>query len=630
MSLLFKESQQPIRTLSDIEAMEQTPLSERMWSMDVNAWLDKGMKAFPNKNAITFVPSGNPDQQQVVLTYQELHSKSCQVANLFHSLGVTSKDAVLYLLPTTPDHYVVMLAGLATGIACCINWMLKPAQLIELIKSSKAQVIVAMGPTPGFDIWEKIESIRSDIPSSVHVLSLKALAETNKTNNDLYEMAKSYSNTQLDFKREVQPDDVAAYIHSGGTTGSPKLVQLTHRGFSYKCWANSIVMGHTPDDVIFSDYPMFHIAGFFGRGVLALSGGMSIVIPSAIGARDKNFMANYWKFIDRFKITILSGVPTTLSVLSKNPPTTENISSLRPYMCTGSTSLPVEVAKTIERITGVRVLLTYGATEYTQNIAQGPRDGDPKYGSAGLRLPYSQFKTVITDAEGVIQRECKIDEIGTVFILGPSVTTGYVDPIYNDGIFSKDGWFNSGDLGRIDSDGYLWLTGRAKDVIIRGGHNIDPSIIEETLRTHPDVVLVAAVSKPDAHSGELPVAYVQLTTASKATSAQLVDFAKEHITEQAAAPKDVYILETMPLTDVGKPHKTQLRLDSSKRAFTDLMQQTLPANTSIEVTVQQHPTHGAMVSYKLRAVASKDQSDLENAIKTAMKAFASQFEIIWN
>ena len=161
MSLLFKESQQPIRTLSDIEAMEQTPLSERMWSMDVNAWLDKGIKAFPNKNAITFVPSGNPDQQQVVLTYQELHSKSCQVANLFHSLGVTSKDAVLYLLPTTPDHYVVMLAGLATGIACCINWMLKPAQLIELIKSSKAQVIVAMGPTPGFDIWEKIESIRN-------------------------------------------------------------------------------------------------------------------------------------------------------------------------------------------------------------------------------------------------------------------------------------------------------------------------------------------------------------------------------------------------------------------------------------------------------------------------------------
>jgi fatty-acyl-CoA synthase len=292
--------------------------------------------------------------------------------------------------------------------------------------------------------------------------------------------------------------------------------------------------------------------------------------------------------------------------------------------------LPVEVAKTIERITGVRVLLTYGATEYTQNIAQGPRDGDPKYGSAGLRLPYSQFKTAITDAEGVIQRECMIDEIGTVFIQGPSVTPGYVDPIYNDGIFSKDGWFNSGDLGRIDADGYLWLTGRAKDVIIRGGHNIDPSIIEETLRTHPDVVLVAAVSKPDAHSGELPVAYVQLTPRSKATSAQLVDFAKEHITEQAAAPKDVYILETMPLTDVGKPHKTQLRLDSAKRAFTDLMKQTLPADTSIEVTVQQHATHGVMVSYKLKAVASKDQSDLENTIKTAMKAYASHFEIIWN
>ena len=98
---------------------------------------------------------------------------------------------------------------------------------------------------------------------------------------------------------------------------------------------------------------------------------------------------------------------------------------------------------------------------------------------------------------------------------GPSVTPGYLEPKYNEGVFTREGWFNSGDLGRFDADGYLWLTGRVKDVIIRGGHNIDPSVIEETLLKHPDVLLAAAVSKPDAYAGELPVAYIQLVSGAR-------------------------------------------------------------------------------------------------------------------
>ena len=311
-------------------------------------------------------------------------------------------------------------------------------------------------------------------------------------------------------------DDIAAYVHSGGTTGSPKLVKLTHRGFAYKCWANAVVMAHTADDVIFSDYPMFHIAGIFGRGYFAIAHGMSIVIPSPLGARDKRFIENYWKFVDRFGITIFSGVPTTLAQLAKSGPQGETLATLRDYACTGSTAFPAEVARQIESLIGVRVLLTYGATEYTQNVTQAPRDGDPKFGSPGIRLPYTQVKTVELDGDG-IKRECGVDEIGVVVVKGPSVTPGYLDPKYNEGVFTRDGWFNSGDLGRFDADGYLWLTGRVKDVIIRGGHNIDPSVIEETLLKHSEVMLAAAVSKPDAYAGELPIAYVQLVPGARAT-----------------------------------------------------------------------------------------------------------------
>ena len=255
---------------------------------------------------------------------------------------------------------------------------------------------------------------------------------------------------------------------------------------------------------------MFHIAGFFGRGLMAIADGMSIVIPTPLGARDKRFIENYWKFVETFGITMFSGVPTTLAQLSKTPPKGENIKSLRPYAVTGSTAFPAEIARQLERQIGVRVFGSYGATEYTQNVAQPPRDGEAKYGSAGIRLPYSQIKIVELDDNDNIARECGPDEIGLVVVKGPSITPGYVDDKYNAGIFIGDGWFNSGDLGRIDPDGYLWLTGRAKDVIIRGGHNIDPLVIEETLLKNGDVLLAAAVSKPDAYAGELPIAYVEL------------------------------------------------------------------------------------------------------------------------
>src|SRR5262249_31938791 len=191
---------------------------------------------------------------------------------------------------------------------------------------------------------------------------------------------------------------------------------------------------------------------------------------------------------------------------------------------TGSTAFPAQLARQIESLLGVRMLLTYGATEYTQNVTQAPRDGDPKYGSPGIRLPYTQVKTVELGGD-VIKRDCVIDEIGVVVVKGPSVTPGYLDPEHDEGAFTRDGWFNSGDLGRFDADGYLWLTGRRKDVIIRGGHNIDPSVVEETLLEHGDVMLAAAVSKPHAHARELPIAYVELLPGAHVSPEALRDFA---------------------------------------------------------------------------------------------------------
>lgn len=629
MNVRLPESLAPIRSLRDIEELERVPLEQRIRSWDLNDWIRRGCAFDPDKIALRFVESGDPEGECVSVGYRELQYRFTQAANLFHSLGIGPRDAVLYLLPTTPQHYAVMLGALAAGIACCVNWMLKPTQLLELVRSSKARVVVALGPTPGFGIWENIAAIRDELPASVRVLSVRGHAGAERCGDDFEDLAKKHPGERLVFDREAAPDDIAAYVHSGGTTASPKLVKLTHRGFCYKCWANSIVMAHTPDDVIFADYPMFHITGFFGRGVMAIAGAMTIVIASPLGARDKRFMSNYWKFVEKFRISVLSGVPTTLSVLAKNPPRGEDLSSLRPIMSTGSTSLPAEVAREITRLTGVRVLLTYGATEYTQNVAQGPRDGDPRFGSAGLRLPYARIRTVKLGADGTVERECAVDEIGAVLVGGPSVTPGYVDPAYDDGAFIAGGWFNSGDRGRIDADGHLWITGRAKDVIIRGGHNIDPSSIEEALRMHRDVVLVAAVGQPDSHAGELPVVYVQLVEDAAVSASELVAFARERVAEQAAAPKEVYILGAMPLTDAGKPDKVRLRLDAQRRAYAGALTAALGPVPVISVEVGPDAATGTLVTLSLSAPAPAARGAIELRIREVMKAYATHYVVRW-
>src|SRR5262249_55090025 len=271
----------------------------------------------------------------------------------------------------------------------------------------------------------------------------------------------------------------------------------------------------------------------------------------------------------------------------------------------------------IESLIGVRVLLTYGATEYTQNVTQAPRDGDPKYGSPGIRLPYTQGKTGELDGD-VIVRECGTDEIGVVVVNGPRITPGQLEPKYNEGVFTRDGWFNSGDLGRFDVDGYLWLTGRAKDVIIRGGHNIDPSVIEETLLKHREVLLAAAVSKPDAYAGELPIAYVQLVAGARASAGEIREFALAHIPEPAGGPKDIFIVERMPLTDVQKPAKVELRRDAARRAFREVLADVADGKLTVEMAADPVKGHVAVIS---AADAAGTRGDVEAKIDERMKAF---------
>ena len=224
--------------------------------------------------------------------------------------------------------------------------------------------------------------------------------------------------------------------------------------------------------------------------------------------------------------------------------------------------MPVELFKRFEAATGIRILEAYGLTESACVASMNPIDGERRVGSIGQALPWQKVKAVILDESGRYVRDAATDEAGVIALAGPNIFEGYNSDAHNAGAWIDCGdgerWFNTGDLGRQDGEGYFWLTGRKKQLIIRGGHNIDPATIEEPLHRHPDVALAAAVGRPDAYAGEVPIAYVQLREGASIGEDELLAFATRSIGERAAVPKAVHIVAQIPVTAVGKIFKPAL------------------------------------------------------------------------
>ncbi|MEO0914905.1 MAG: AMP-binding protein, partial [Pseudomonadota bacterium] len=234
----------------------------------------------------------------------------------------------------------------------------------------------------------------------------------------------------------------------------------------------------------------------------------------------------------------------------------------------------LELFRKFEQATGVKILEGYGMTEATCLVSINPPHGERKVGSVGIPFPHTEVRILMCDGAGNVTQECGVDEIGEICVSNPGVMVGctYTEEDKNKGLYADGTYLRTGDLGRIDGDGYLWITGRAKDLIIRGGHNIDPAMIEEALAAHPDVAFVGAIGQPDAHSGEVPAAYVELTADGSASVEELIEYAETHIGERAAHPKFLKVLDELPKTAVGKVFKPDLRKEAINRIYSSALE----------------------------------------------------------
>jgi fatty-acyl-CoA synthase len=622
----------PLRSIADVEAIEQTPLDERLTVVDFSQRISLALAARkPEDTAIFFVPDGDVDHAPEQVSFGDLRQNIDRVAALLRANGIERTDVVAILLPAIPQIYWAILGSIATAVAFPLNWMLEPPALLHLLKQANAKAVIALGPTPGFRIWESLMSIADALPMNTPIWSVVGPQGVRLPATDLDAQIAGQRNCES-YQSKVKGDDIAAYVHSGGTTGMPKIVKLSHRNMSYRHWTLQLASNLFLGEVILHDTPMFHVGGLIGRCLPPLASGASVLIPSVMGARDKRYISNYWKFVEKYRVTRLSGVPTTLAVLAKSPPEQTDLSSLASCFITGSTALPASVRQEFERVSGVRVLNSYGMTENTASIAIDPRDGPRKDGSSGIRLPYTQIRVVALNDQSGAVRLCDADEVGMLQIKGPGNAQGYVDASHAAGSRTEDGWLITGDLGRVDADGYVFVTGRAKDVIIRGGHNIDPALIEEPLLQRPDVLHAAAVGKPDSYAGELPVAYVQLVQGSRTTAEDLVAYLRGCIAERAAAPKEIIIVEKLPLTDVGKPIKAELRRDSAERAFRAELSQTTGLCTEsgeLEVSARPHPTFGVIIAIVMTDVPAAMRTELAARVAEAMGRYAFAHTVEW-
>jgi fatty-acyl-CoA synthase len=573
---------------ADIRQIEASgPWSGLPHPRSIHEFLTQAKDQHGDRPAVSFQLQSGPGDHAETLTWSALHGRVTQAANLFRSLGVGPRDVVAYVLPNCTETVLALLGGASAGIVNPINPLLEPEKIASILRETGAKVVVTLRAFPKTDVAQKVAAAVALAPAVEHVLEVDLLRYLSPPKSWIVPFIRpktpvAHRARVQDFNAALarQPADrlifadatedrVAAYFHTGGTTGMPKVAQHKVSGMIYNGWCGKTLL-FTPQDVVICPLPLFHVFAAYPILMSMIASGAHVVFPTPAGYRGEGVFDNFWKLVERWRVTYVIAVPTAMAALMQRP-VNADVSSLRGAF-SGSAPLPVELYNRFEKATGVTIIEGYGLTECTCLVSCNPPAGEKKIGSVGIPLPYTHVRILHRGQDGSV-RECAVDEVGEICVANPGVFEGstYTEADKNHELFVEDRYLRTGDLGRIDADGYLFITGRAKDLIIRGGHNIDPAIIEEALMSHPAVAFVGAIGQPDAVAGELPCAYVELVKGAEVTVAALTEHARTTIKERAAVPKQIEVLAELPKTAVGKVFKPDLR----RRAITRIYDQAL-------------------------------------------------------
>jgi fatty-acyl-CoA synthase len=546
-----------ITTIADIEALERQPYDELVPARNLYELFEATALLHPDRPALTVMKTGGLEEVPARFSHRELLGSITKAANLFRSLGVTPDSGpVAFLCPALAQMQIALLGAQVAGVASTINYLLTADAVADLLIAEDAKVLVIPSEADDAEIWRKSTTAIERLPSLRCVLVIGGKNDAPRRMIG-FDAALADQREVLDFSLDTNRHTVCALFHTGGTTGRPKLVRLTHGNQIHAAWSFAQVHGLDESDAVVNGFPLFHVGGTMTAGLSVMAAGGHVIIPSAQSLRNPKVIENYWAVVERYRATIVSGIPTSIAALAEVPVGKRDISSVRMAL-TGGAVLPKAIGERFQQRTGIRLFETYGMTETAAAIAFNPGRGEPLAGSVGFRAPHAMTKIVsLQDPEKL--QECPRLISGLVLVQGPQVFPGYVDPHHNIGVLTSDGWLVTGDIGYLTEDERLILTGRAKDLIVRSGHNIDPAVIEDVANAFPGVLISSAVGMPDEYAGEVPMLFVVPAAGQTIDLAALEQHLEHYVMEPPAKPRRVVVLDQLPVTAVGKIFKPALR-----------------------------------------------------------------------
>ncbi|MBR0692574.1 AMP-binding protein [Bradyrhizobium lablabi] len=608
-----------VTSIADVEALERLPYDSLVPACNLYHLFEATARLHPDRQALTVLM---PDQSgQVSLTHRQLLVAISRAANLFRSCGIApGGPTIAVLCPILPQIFPALLGAQVAGVASSINYLLNEDTIVHLLKGQNATVLVIPSESADPVIWQKAINVIARVESLQKIL---VVGESRSPSGRFisFDEATSDHGGSLDFKPSDDRQTVCALFHTGGTTGRPKLVRLTHGNQIHAAWGFAQVHGLIELDVALNGFPLFHVGGTITVGLSILAAGGHVIIPSPYSLRGPQVIRDYWYTVARFGVTIVSGVPTSIAALAEVPIGTCDVRTVRMAL-TGGAVLPKAVSDRFQVRTGIKLFETYGMTETAAAIAFNPGRGEPLQGSVGFRAPFSKTK-IVALGDTDVKKECPPLSSGLVLVRGPQVFPGYVDPRHNRGVLTDDHWIVTGDVGYLTKDERLVLTGREKDLIVRSGHNIDPAAIEDVANAFPGVQMSSAVGMPDAYAGEVPILFVVPSPNQTIDLAQLRDHLELNVHEPPARPKRVVLLDTLPVTAVGKIFKPMLRDLAVKEKVRAEIDELFGSATSADIQVEKDDKLNTIVRV---SVGSSDKA-LLSKLAVSLSALPQAYRI---
>lgn len=545
----------------------------------------RGPLVDPDAEAVVYLRSP-VDPHPVRLTNTSLMGAIKAAEIFFRAEGVGKTDAVAILLPICPAAIAAIFGAAACGIAEPLNLLLTRDAIAAQLNAVKAKLLIT--PPPGIPggLYEKMKDLQKDVPCLKRIVIAPldgSIAFDGQTLRPDFSWCDDYGKCG----DALELDRIAVMLPTGGTTAHPKVARLTNRAMVASCVASRIALDYRKGDRCLATLPLFHVGGLFVGIGAGLSASTTIIIPGPSGARDPAFVANFWSIVETHRVTHGGNVPTTLGTLADIPVGERDISSLR-VTSTGATICPPEIERRyLAQWGGPCLQQVYGMTELAGAITHDVAGVKPRAGAVGTKNPMVELAIL---AGGSIYTRPWPSPVGELLTKGPQVFPGYVDKQQTEDAF-HEGWLRTGDICRIDADGFVYILGRSKDVIIRGGHNIDPRSIEDAALEFPGVALAAAVGRPDSYAGEVPMLFVSARPGADVDLQALADFVQKRVLEPPARPRAVSILAEMPVTPIGKIFRPKLREIAARAAACELLAAE-GLSTGVEVEAATDPSSG--------------------------------------